>query len=326
VAAARGIADVKLGVFMMHFNEVPLEEALDVVRAAGVHSVEIGCGAYAGDGHCKPGLLLEDPSAIARLREAVLSRGLEISALSAQGNPVHPDPSIAEAHRKAVRDSIVLASKLGVKTFVAFSGLPGGVPGDRAPNWIVWPWPASRLESLKWQWEKMLIPYWWETIKFAEDHGVRVAFELHPDDCVYNVETLLRLREAVGSRSIGATVDPSHLVWQGVDPVQAIRALGDAVFHFHAKDTFIDPIISPVNGNLDPKPFEDVSRRSWHFCTVGYGCGEEGWRKIVRALRLVGYDGVLSIEHEDALMPAAEGLEKAVRFLRPIMIEGQFEA
>lgn len=312
---------MKLGVFAVVFGDQPFEQVLDYVTSHGVQAVEIGCGGYVGDAHLKPARLLDDPAATQRFKEAIASRGLTVSALSAHANPLHPKPEIGEAHRAYIKNGILMAEKLDVDTFVTFSGCPGGGPGDLTPNWVTCPWPPDFSETVKWQWEEVLIPYWKETMKFAEDHGVRVAIEMHPGFCVYAVEHVLALRDAVGSAFLGANFDPSHLFWQGVDPVYAIRALGDAIFHFHAKDTVIDPVNTNVNGVLDTKSYKDYIHRSWIFRTVGYGHGEEVWRAMVSNLRLVGYDGALSIEHEDGLMSKAEGFEKAAAFLKNILIE-----
>lgn len=312
---------MKLGVFAVMFSSMKFEKALDYIASVGVEAVEIGCGGYVGDAHCKPAQLLTDAKATAKLKKAVDSRGLTISALSAHANPLHPDPKIGDAHRTAVKNGIKMAAKLGVDTFVTFSGCPGGGPDDKTPNWVTCPWPPDFSATVKWQWETVLIPYWKETIKFAEDQGVKVAIEMHPGFCVYAVEHVLALREAVGSTYLGVNFDPSHLFWQGVDPVHAIRALGDAIFHFHAKDTIIDPINATLNGVLDTKPYDQFIKRSWIFRTVGYGHGEEVWRAMVSNLRLVGYDGALSIEHEDGLMTQNEGFEKAAHFLKNVIIK-----
>ena len=198
--------------------------------------------------------------------------------------------------------------------------MPGGSPQDATPNWVTCPWPPDFLDILEYQWHEVLIPYWEKAVKFANDHGVnRIALEMHPGFCVYNPETLLKLREAVGD-SIGANVDPSHLIWQGIDPVAAIRTLKDAIFHFHAKDTKIDPLNTAVNGVLDTKHYGDEINRSWLFRTVGYGNGSQFWKDVVSSLRMVGYDYVLSIEHEDSLMSVNEGLKKAVAFLQDVLI------
>jgi sugar phosphate isomerase/epimerase len=312
---------MKLGVFAVMFSSMKFEKALDYIASVGVEAVEIGCGGYVGDAHCKPAQLLKDAKATANLRKAVDSRGLTISALSAHANPLHPDPKIGAAHQEAVRNGIKMAAKLGVDTFVAFSGCPGGGPGDLTPNWVTCPWPPDFSATVKWQWESVLIPYWKETMKLADDLGVKVAIEMHPGFCVYAVEHVLALREAVGSKNLGVNFDPSHLFWQGVDPVHAIRALGDSIFHFHAKDTIIDPINATLNGVLDTKPYDQFIKRSWIFRTVGYGHGEEVWRAMVSNLRMVGYDGALSIEHEDGLMTQNEGFEKAAQFLKNVIIK-----
>jgi sugar phosphate isomerase/epimerase len=299
---------------------MPFEAALDYICSVGVEAVEIGCGGYVGDAHCKPKDLLADPAALKAFTHAVASRGLTVSALSAHANPLHPDPVIGEAHRAYVTNSILLAEAVGVDTVVTFSGCPGGAPGDRTPNWVTCPWPPDFSATLQYQWDDVLLPYWAETAAFAAARGVRLAIEMHPGFCVYNPGTLMRLREAIGS-TIGANFDPSHLFWQGVDLTAAIRTLGSAIYHFHAKDTKIDSINAGLNGVLDMTPYNHFADRSWIFRTVGYGHGAEVWSNIVSNLRLVGYDGALSIEHEDGLMSAREGFEKAVSFLQSIVIK-----
>ena len=249
-------------------------------------------------------------------------RGLTISALSAHANPLHPNPEIGEAHRTYVTNAILMAEKIGVDTVVTFSGCPGGGPGDMHPNWVTCPWPPDFSATYDWQWNEVMFPYWEKTAQFAADRGVRLAIEMHPGFCVYNPGTLLKLREAIGP-TIGANFDPSHLFWQGVDLTMAIRTLGDAIFHFHAKDTKIDPINAGLNGVLDMTSYRDYGKRSWIFRTVGYGHGAEVWSDIVSNLRLAGYDGALSIEHEDGLMSGREGFEKAVHFLRDVVIQEQ---
>ena len=119
---------------------------------------------------------------------------------------------------------------------------------------------------------------------------------------------------------IGANFDPSHLIWQGMDPVACIRKLGDAIFHFHAKDTKIDKYNTAVNGVLDNKPYGDEINRSWVFRTIGYGNDNSYWKEIISNLRMVGYDYAISIEHEDSLMSQNEGLSKAVSFLKNVIL------
>ena len=159
-----------------------------------------------------------------------------------------------------------------------------------------------------------------EAAEYAKQCGIeKIAFEMHPGFCVYNPATLLKLREAVGD-IIGANFDPSHLIWQGIDPVYAIRALKGAIYHFHAKDTKIDAINTKTNGVLDTKSYADEINRSWIFRSVGYGNDYAYWKDMISALRLCGYDGVISIEHEDSLMTPDEGLIKAMDFLKDVLI------
>ena len=215
---------------------------------------------------------------------------------------------------------MLLAETAGVDTVVTFSGCPGGSAEDKTPNWVTCPWPDDFLGILDYQWNEVLIPYWKEAGAFAESHGVkRIAFEMHPGFCVYNPETLMKLRAAVGP-VIGANFDPSHLVWQGIDPVSAIRYLGDAIYHFHAKDTKIDDINTARIGVLDTKHYGDEANRAWVFRAVGYGHDLKWWRDICSELRLVGYDRVMSIEHEDSLMSIDEGLSKAIDTLKQCII------
>ena len=316
---------MKLGLFTVLFQDLAFEPMLDRVLSEGIESLEIGSGGYPGKAHCDPRVLLGSPSKLADWRKAIQDRNLELSALSCHGNPLHPDKQIAKAFHDDFVDTVLLAERLGVDRVVLFSGCPGDSDGARFPNWVVAPWPNDYGELLKWQWEEKVVPYWCEQARFARAHGVRkLCFEMHPGFVVYNVESLLKLRQAVGE-TIGANVDPSHLFWQGTDIVAAVRALAKegAIFHVHAKDTAVDPFNTAVNGVLDPKPLSDTVKRSWLFRTIGYGHGELDWRRIISALRQVGYDGVLSIEHEDALMSPSEGLRKAVKVLKEVMLMEQ---
>lgn len=302
------------------FREQPLEKALDYVKEAGVEMVEIGCGNYPGDAHCKPGLLLEDKRKIENLVKSVSKRNLEISALSCHGNPLHPQVSITKRHIQVQHDTILLAERLGVERIITFSGCPGGSDADKYPNWVICPWPEDFGQVLKWQWEKKVIPFWKEEVEFAKKHKVKICIEPHPGFVVYNTETLLKLREATGD-TIGANLDPSHLFWQGMDPVRVIRELKGAIYHVHAKDTKIDRTNTALNGVLDTKFYSNEVNRSWIFRTVGYGHSDDFWKDFVSALRLVGYDDVLSIEHEDSLMGVNEGFVKAVKFLKEIILK-----
>lgn len=312
---------MKLGVFTTLLSNLSLEESLKYFKSLGIEAVEIGCGGYPGNAHANPEVLLNDAKALDTFKGLIKDYDVEISALSCHGNPVHPDKATAKYFDDAIRNTILLAEKIGIHQINTFSGCPGDCETAKYPNWVTCPWPDDFGKILDWQWNDVLIPYWKDTVEFAKAHGVdKIAFEMHPGFCVYNTDSMLRIREAVGPE-LGANFDPSHLIWQGMEPVAVIRALGDAIFHVHAKDTKMDKYNTAKTGVLDTKPYGDEINRAWIFRSVGYGNDEVYWKDIVSNLRLVGYDHVLSIEHEDSLMSQNEGLSKAVEMLKRVLIK-----
>jgi sugar phosphate isomerase/epimerase len=311
---------MKIGVFTVLLSSRPFEEALDYLAGLGVQAVEIGTGAYPGSAHCNPAALLASDRRLREFREAIERRGLMISALSCHGNPLHPQRRVAREHHETFLRTLDLARRLDVGTVITFSGCPGGSARADQPSWIVSPWPPEFSAMLEWQWKERVKPYWKDTARACRQAGVRIAIEMHPNFVAYNPETMLRLRD-IAPRVIGCNFDPSHMFWQGVDPVTAIRTLGDAILHVHAKDCGIDRENVMRNGVLDAKRYTRERERSWLFRTVGYGHDALVWKDIVSALRMAGYDHVLSIEHEDSIMSAPEGLRKAITFLRDIVID-----
>jgi sugar phosphate isomerase/epimerase len=307
---------MQIGVFTALYGALSLEEALDRIAALGVRTVELGAGGYVGTGHCDPAALLGDQNALARFRGALEQRGMTISALSVHGNPLHPDPAIADAHHAGWRGALELAQRLEVGVVVTFSGCPGDGPGARRPNWVTCSWPEDFAEIVDWQWRERVLPYWTEEAPRAAAAGARIGIEMHPGMVVYNPETFFRLRAAAGE-AVCCNYDPSHMFWQGIDPIDAVRELGraGALAHVHAKDTLLDHGNIRRNGVLDTKPHDRVLDRSWIFRTIGFGHGEELWRRLLGALTAVGYDGAISIEHEDPLLSLDDGLAKAFRLL-----------
>ena len=311
---------MKLGVFTVSLADRSVDEAFQYLANLGVQSVEIGTGGYPGTAHLDPVKAMKDPSILTNLKASVKKYGLSISALSVHGNPVHPNKDIADSFHNDYVNTLKMAKELDVDTVITFSGCPGDHKGAKFPNWVTCAWPNEYLEVLEYQWNDVLIPYWKKAAALATEYGVtKIALEMHPGFCVYNPKTLLRLREAVGS-IIGANFDPSHLFWQGIKPVEAIKTLKDAIQHFHAKDTKVDLFNAAINGTLETGAYDDFVGRGWVFRTVGYGHGEEEWRAMISTLRAIGYDGAISIEHEDGLMSVEEGLEKAIDFLKPILM------
>lgn len=312
---------MKLSVFAVLLADKSLDEACKYLADSGVQAVEIGCGGFPGKAHCNPEELLKDDKKIAEFKNTIEKHGLEIAALSTHGNAVHPDPAVAKVFHDDFVNTVLLAEKLGIDRVITFSGCPGGSPEDKTPNWVTCPWPDDFSHIVEYQWNEVLVPYWKKMTAFAVEHGIKkIAFEMHPGFCVYNPETLMKLRNLVGSDLIGANFDPSHLFWQGIDPVYAIRYLGKAIYFFHAKDTKIDEINTKTHGVLDTKHYGDEIHRSWIFRSVGYGHDYQVWKDMMSALRMVGYDDAISIEHEDSLMTPNEGLQKAIAFLKEVLM------
>jgi sugar phosphate isomerase/epimerase len=312
---------MRIGVFTPLLSQLPLPAVLEKLKKLNITTVELGTGNYPGDAHCKLSML-DDAKALAEFKRVIADHGASISALSCHGNPLHPIQSRAQRARAVSRKTILLAEKLGIRTVVDFSGCPGDSPAAKQPNWVTCPWPPDYLEVLQWQWDEVVAPFWARHAKFAADHGVRIAIEMHPGFVVYSPETMLRLRSIAGP-AVGCNFDPSHLFWQNIDPIAAVRALGDAIFHVHAKDTQLYPANLPLTGVLDTKPYIPERHRGWLFRTCGYGHGAEWWKEFVSTLRMYGYDDVLSIEHEDSLLSAEEGLTKAAAFLNDLVIREQ---
>ncbi|WP_433748385.1 sugar phosphate isomerase/epimerase family protein [Falsibacillus pallidus] len=315
---------MKLGVFTVLFADRSFTDMLDYVKNAGLNAVEIGTGGYPGNAHCPLDELLENEESRKEYLQEVKSRDLTISAFSCHGNPLSPDESFAKESQETLRKTILLAEMLDVPVVNCFSGTAGDHEGAKYPNWPVAPWPNEFGDVYNWQWEEKLIPYWKETGEFAKAHGVKIGLELHGGFLVHSPYTMLKLREATCD-AIGANLDPSHLWWQGIDPVGAIKILGKAgaIHHFHAKDTYIDQDNVNMYGLLDMQPYGNVQTRAWTFRSVGCGHGIQEWSDMMSALRTYGYDYVVSIEHEDPLMSIPEGFSRAVTNLKSILIEEQ---
>jgi sugar phosphate isomerase/epimerase len=310
---------MKLGIVSSALVDCDFEAGLDRLRTLGLDAIEIGCGGYHADRRFgDPVRLLKDAGALDRWSDAIARRGLEISALALHGAPLSPDRAVAERYDAEFRAACGLAERIGVGRITLLAGIPEGAPGDVTPCWIASAFPPRNHDVLEWQWERRVLPYWREHAHIAAEHGCRLCFEMHPNDVVHNPRAFLRLRDAIGPTA-GLNFDPSHLFWQGIDTLEALRSVAEHVCHVHAKDTALNAHQVRLNGVLDSGPFEQLAARSWSFRTVGYGHDALYWRAFVSVLREVGYDDVVSIEHEDLYMSARDGLAKAVGFLRPLL-------
>ncbi|MBZ9762548.1 sugar phosphate isomerase/epimerase [Mesorhizobium sp. CA8] len=309
---------MKIGMITDSLGYLSFDEMLRASAELGLETLEFACGNWSSAPHIDLAAMLDSAATRAEFVAKVRDHGLTIAALNCSGNPLHPGPQ-GKQHRQVTEDTIRLASLLGIDRVVMMSGLPGG-PGDANPNWIITDWPPECAEIQRYQWDDCIIPYWRDLVGFANNLGIRkLCLELHGHQAVYNVQTLFRLRDAVGE-TVGANYDPSHPIWMGADPIAAVRKLGSAIYYVHAKDTRVEPIPAAIDGVLDARPPNQFAERAWNYITLGYGHGETWWRQFCTALKQAGYDDVLSIEHEDMMLSPMEGMRKSVALLRNVAI------
>lgn len=306
-----------VGLYTDSLGDLSFERALDIAADAGVAAIEIAVGGQSKAPHLRVDELLASTAKRAAFRAAFRDRGLRIDALNCSAWPLHPRD--AAVHDAVIEKTMRLASELDVTKVVSMSGCPGDGPGASTIDWIFYPWPDDAVAHARRAWDSA-VEYWGDKVRLAESCGVeRVAFELHPLHVVYNVPTLLAFRGEVGAR-IGANMDPSHLMWQQMDPIAAVRALGDATYHVHMKDTEVNPAQVALAGVLDNRPFDDPAHRAWVFRTVGRAHDAAWWGRFVGALREVGYDGALSIEQEDPYAGAEEGVREAAAYVADLIV------
>jgi sugar phosphate isomerase/epimerase len=311
---------MKIGLYTDSLQDLSFEEALDWIAEQGIEAVEFGTGNFSASLHCDLDKLFNEATARESFKEAIESRGLTLSALNCSGNLLDPHPERGKMSQDVFHKTVEVANLLELDTVVTMSGCPGGLDGGTSPNWVTCNWQQEFVDLYERQWTEVIEPFWKQAGKFAAEHGVKIAVEMHPGQAVYNTRSLLRLCDIAGS-SVGANLDPSHLFYQGMDPLAIARALGkDKLFHVHAKDARLDPQQMALNGGLDPYPMSMTEQRTWAYRTLGYGHDEKWWRDFVSTLRLVGYDGVLNIEQEDRLMGSREGIVKSIEFLKPIIL------
>ena len=293
--------------------EMPYEAMLDFCVEQGVSALEIGTGNWSAAPHIDLDGLLDSKAARECWLDAQRRRGLSLCALNCSGNPLAYGD-----HMAVTEKTFRLAELLGVEKIVMMSGLPAGCAGDRTPVWVTASWPPETQDILDYQWNEVAIPAWRRLARLAGERGIRqIALENHGMQLVYNPETLLRLREAVGP-VVGMNLDPSHLFWMGGDPIEAARVLGEngCLYHIHGKDARPERRMSGPNGMLDSKPIGAFRERAWNYVAVGAGHGLQWWREFFSVARMWGYDGDVSLEMEDLTLPMLDGHLASLRTLR----------
>jgi sugar phosphate isomerase/epimerase len=323
---------MKLGAYTACLHDRPLPEALEVLRSNGLTSVEVNTGGFIPSPHCHVDLLLSSEAARRDYLDVFASRGMELTGLNCNGNPLNPLPGVGPEHADDLRRTIELAGLLGVKNVVTMSGTPGSDPDAKYPSWVVNPWDGVYMDVLDYQWG-VAAEFWKEIDALARANDVRVAVEMHPHNLVFSPVTLEKLVDLTGATNVGAEMDPSHLMWQGMDVVACIRHLGPLVFHAAAKDAMVTPGVD-VRGVLDTS-FERVpadapdkvptgigfwcnawpANPAWRFVAVGVGHDVAYWTEFLTALAEIDPDMAVNIEHEDADYSRVEGLRLAAENL-----------
>jgi sugar phosphate isomerase/epimerase len=324
---------VKLGAYTACLHDKPLPEALRTLRDLGLDSAEINTGGFLPSVHLPIGQVRSSQGARDEYLGQFAEAGVTLTALNCNGNPLHPDAEVRDKHSQDVRDAIELGALLGVRRVVTMSGLPASDPGGRLPSWTVQPWDSAYLDARDYQWNEVAIPFWKDVQARASDADVKVCIEMHPHNLVYNPATMERLATEIDATHVGAEMDPSHLFWQGIDPVLAVEKLGGLVYNAAAKDTRINAA-AKVNGVLDDR-FERVrpdepgvvslggrytlsrwpQNSSWDFVAVGRGHDVDFWRRFLQALEKIDPDMAVNIEHEDQELDQLEGLRRAAETL-----------
>jgi sugar phosphate isomerase/epimerase len=310
--------DVEIALMSASLLDRSWEAALDAAAAHGIRYIEACGGGHIPTVHYDPVRLVAEREELERFKRTLAERELELCSFSCHGNPLHPDPSRAASDHEDLVATCRVAAEVGVRHVSLLAGLPAGGPSDQTPNWIINSAFPGQDSAYHWQWEERVLPYWRKAARIANEHGVSLCIEPHSADVVYNTPTFLRLRAEIG-QTIGMNFDPSHLWWQGMDPIKVIEVVGEGIYTCHVKDAFLDRGRIARDGVASPVDYDQWDRRPWAFSTPGYGHSEFFWRRLVLALRSVGYTGMLSIECEDPFLTPDDTLSASVALLRCVL-------
>ena len=323
---------MRLGLYNAILHDRTLPEAIDVVAGLGLTGLELNTGGFLPPVHIPT---FEDILTSDTARDDFLGlfegTGVAPAGLNCNGNPLHPTVPIGEKHANDVRRSIQLAERLGQHRVVTMSGLPGGEPGATRVNWVVNAWNSAALDVLDYQWG-IASEFWREIDRFAGDHDVKVALELHPQNLVFNSADVHKLVELTNAQNIGVELDASHLFWQQMDPIEVTRHLGSLVYQAAAKDVRVNPSAA-LYGVLD-NSFRRLSsddertnlggdewanewpkESAWDFVALGKGHDVAYWTEFLRALREIDPGMYVNIEHEDTELGRLEGIAVAADIL-----------
>jgi len=318
---------MKIGLNAWPFNDKPLEDVLKFAKRVGFEAIELAVDT-GRDNHLnidRDKILKGGATAFKRKVEEY---GLEISALSAHldgqlvGGPHGEDTDTIfkgtpeekiKYGTERMKKAALAAAALDVKVVNGFLGC------ENFSRWFHWPGGVELWE----RGYQLLVERWSEILDVFEAHGVKFAAEPFPQQQAYNIETAEKMLEAFNYRKcLGLNLDPANLIWCSVDPIVYARTFGERIFSVHAKDAEIVVENLRRSGAVsagDPKRPDTGFR----FRVVGWG--QIDWRRFITALIVIGYDGVLSVEHEDPWIGRTDGCKKAFNFLKQLIPEPEEE-
>jgi sugar phosphate isomerase/epimerase len=319
---------MNLGAYTACLHNFDLPETLDILKSDGLTGAEVNAGGFIPSPHCPVDLLIGSKTAREEYLGMFEEKGMRLAGLNTSGNPLNPLPDVGPRHAYDLKRTIELAGKLGITDIVCMSGTPGSDPSAKYPSWVVNPWDGIYLEVLEYQ-KSVVDPFWREMDQRAQDNGVKLALELHPHNVVFTPVNFLEFAERIDAKNVGVNMDPSHLMWQGMDIVASIKLLGEHIFHVHAKDTRIFPGVASrgvLDSSFGPVP-EDPAKRTptgmdhycsswpsdpaWRFVAIGEGHNVPWWTEFLSAVAEINPEMNVNIEHEDQAYDQLEGIRLA---------------
>ncbi|MDR0541762.1 MAG: sugar phosphate isomerase/epimerase [Dysgonamonadaceae bacterium] len=315
---------MKVGFCIANCSGKPIEEVCRMVSEHGYESIEIPV--YKDNGQIDADRLLLPGEAL-KFRKMLESHGLALSVLSNHPEsllvlgpygvdtdsicPGTKEEKIAYGTKQLIQ-SAQLANALEVPVVVAFSGIENfGHIND-------WPYPGGWADE-----EKRFVENYLPIFDKFQEYGVKIAFEPHPNNIIYDTHTALRCLELSGRHpSYGINFDPANLLMAGINLQTFINELGSRIVAVHAKDCELVEH-NMLKGGLMMQGEWGRLDRSLRFRIPGWGSID--WKKIITELYMVGFDGSYNYEHEDVTMSVGDGIEKTIAFLKPLMIKAPYE-
>jgi sugar phosphate isomerase/epimerase len=309
---------MRAGVYSDSLPQLGRRELFAWCATRGVSDIELGVGAWGP--WPRPHLdfaVIGDQAERDRLAGELHEHALTLSAVNAAGNLLHPERGRRADAQARLWAAVELAVALGVERVITMSGCPAGAGGGTLGVFPCWATACDDEKLFAWQIEHELGPFWRETSDRLARVAprVRICLELHPGVSIFNAEGFRALVPYIQS-NVGLNFDPSHFWWQGIDPLTVIEELGSRIGHAHGKDTLLYPERIRRKGVLHFSPPAEPRDAPWHFAPVGEGHDDQTWAALFAALRRAGYDGVISVEHEDPRYDGIEGTERSLAGIR----------